>query len=305
MATLSIKMLNTLRRGKKKLSREAQEKIKQYILSQRADEVFFMDKSGKADIYYTAFGLMLSYLFGIKIDTRQARLQFEKRRSACNDLIHYAAYSRSLMLMDLIDGNYLRLLVGKNICRDTARHVSTTEGGSGMRVWGDDATIRLFPHNDPRSPYSRFIWLSLMEDSRQKIANKKEILESLGAYKVSGGGYSNIAGDASASVNATAAALSVKGQLGGYRLHKDVDYLYQAQDASGGFCASEEAPLPDILSTATALFVLNCYGLEPLYPPNDFIEAHWLESGGFSPTILEDTSDIEYTCYGLLALGTC
>ena len=286
MATLSIKMLNTLCRGKKKLSREAQENIKQYILSQRADEFFFIDKSGKADIYYTAFGLMLSHLFGLKMDTRQARIQFEKQRGACNDLIHYAAYSRSLMLTDLIDGNYLRLFVGKNICRD--------------------ATIRLFPHSDPRSPYSLFIWLSLMEDSRQKIAGKKEILESLGAYKALGGGYSNIAGDVSASVNATAAALSVKGQLGGYRrLHEDVDYLYQAQDASGGFCASEEAPLPDILSTATALFVLSCYGLKPLYPPNDFIEAHWLESGGFSPTILEDTSDIEYTFYGLLALGTC
>ncbi|KAA6313583.1 hypothetical protein EZS27_035667, partial [termite gut metagenome] len=64
-------------------------------------------------------------------------------------------------------------------------------------------------------------------------------------------------------------------------------------------------PLPDILTTATALFVLRCYGVEPRIRPDSFIEAHWLESGGFSPTILEEISDIEYTFYGLLALGTC
>jgi hypothetical protein len=29
-----------------------------------------------------------------------------------------------------------------------------------------------------------------------------------------------------------------------------------------------------------------------------------LDSGGFSATLLEDTSDVEYTFYGLLALGT-
>lgn len=288
MDTLSIKMLNTLRKGKEKLSREAQERIRQYIVSQRADEVFFMDKSRKGDIYYTAFGLMLSCLFDLSVDTRKARLQLEKQQTAYSDLIHYVACFRSLMLIERMRYPDLILLV-KMLT------------GKKQNV----PAFIAFPHNDSRSPYSRFIWLSLMEDRRQRVGNTKEILESLKAYKVPSGGYSNISGGMSASVNATAAALSVKGQLEGYNIREEVDYLYQAQEESGGFCATRETPLPDILTTATALFVLRCYGVEPRIRPDSFIEAHWLESGGFSPTILEEIGDIEYTFYGLLALGTC
>ena len=35
-----------------------------------------------------------------------------------------------------------------------------------------------------------------------------------------------------------------------------------------------------------------------------FVQAHWLESGGFAPTLLDDYSDVEYVFYGLLALGS-
>ena len=58
-----------------------------------------------------------------------------------------------------------------------------------------------------------------------------------------------------------------------------------------------------MLSTATSLVMLNCYGMKPKFAARDFIEAHWLDSGGFSATLMEDKSDVEYTFYGLLALG--
>jgi hypothetical protein len=146
-----------------------------------------------------------------------------------------------------------------------------------------------------------------MEDMRWQIHNKKEIIESLDSYRVPSGGYSNRVGGLSASTNATAAALSVRGQLAGYRynLTGDVKWLYELQDESGGFCANRQAPLPDMLSTATALFALRCYSIKPRVEPISFIEAHWLESGGFAPTLAERNSDIEYTFYGILALGTC
>ena len=144
-----------------------------------------------------------------------------------------------------------------------------------------------------------------MEDLHLQIDNKKGIMESLNAYRISGGGYSNRVDGLSASTNATAAALSVRGQLAGYKPTEDVTYLYERQDESGGFCATGQGFLPDLLSTATALFVLRCYGINPRINPASFIEAHWLESGGFAPTLAEENSDIEYTFYGILALGTC
>jgi hypothetical protein len=288
--TLSIRMMHTLRKGKDRLGREAQERVRQYIVSQMTERAFFMDKSGREDIYYTAFGLMLSYIFGVGMDTKEVRLRLETRYAGSGDLIHYAAFIRSLMIVELLEGKRLVMLLARLL----------PAGKTGMPVF------TAFPHNDCRSPYSRFIRLSLMEDMRRRIDKPEEIIESLEEYKVQdSGGYSNRAGGLSASTNATAAALSVKGQLAGYGRREDAACLYDWQDDSGGFYATRQTPLPDMLSTATALFVLRCYGVRPRIRPDDFIEAHWLESGGFSPTLPEESSDMEYTFYGILALGTC
>ena len=90
----------------------------------------------------------------------------------------------------------------------------------------------------------------------------------------------------------------------GYRKNDELDYLLHVQDASGGFRADAAAPVPDLLSTATALFVLRCYEVRPLVPTRDFIEAHWLDNGGFGATLWDEEGDVEYLFYGLLALGS-
>jgi hypothetical protein len=298
-STLSVKMMNILQKGKNRLSDDATGKIGKYIESQMTRHDLFMNKSGGEDIYYTAFGWMLSYLFGIKIRCEQARRQLQNLTADRSDLIRYAAYIRSEMLLDLLSGNYGRLLMKAIVPATGTETPAFSSSKVGMPAFSS------FPHDDCHSPYSTFIRLSLSEDMNCKIRNKKEITASLAAYRVPAGGYSNMAGNDTASVNATSAALSVKGQLEGYALNDDVDYLYRSQDDSGGFFASENTPLPDILSTATALFVLNCYGIAPRVDPRHFIEAHWLESGGFASVLFEETSDIEYTFYGLLALGAC
>ena len=92
-------------------------------------------------------------------------------------------------------------------------------------------------------------------------------------------------------------------------------WLHERQDESGGFRATEEAPVPDLLSTAVALFTLRLLGtgyncpLSIVHCPllrdaSDFIHAHWLDSGGFTPTVFDNYSDVEYVFYGLLALGS-
>ena len=92
-------------------------------------------------------------------------------------------------------------------------------------------------------------------------------------------------------------------------------WLHERQDESGGFRATDEAPVPDLLSTAVALFTLRLLGTEYNCPltivhcpllrdASDFIHAHWLDSGGFTPTVFDNYSDVEYVFYGLLALGS-
>ena len=82
-----------------------------------------------------------------------------------------------------------------------------------------------------------------------------------------------------------------------------LSWLQARQDETGGFHATDEAPIPDLLSTAVALFTLRLVGAEA-HDATNFIHAHWLDNGGFAPTILDDYSDVEYVFYGLLALGS-
>ena len=103
--------------------------------------------------------------------------------------------------------------------------------------------------------------------------------------------------------NAVCCLLAMQHQTGQPLDKNHVEWLRQRQDASGGFYASELAPTPDLLSTAVALFTLSLIGM-PVNDATSFIQAHWREGGGFTPSLLDDYSDVEYVFYGLLGLGT-
>lgn len=103
--------------------------------------------------------------------------------------------------------------------------------------------------------------------------------------------------------NAACCVLAMEHQMGRPLDAAWVGWLQQRQDETGGFYASEQAPVPDLLSTAVALFTLSLIGAEAK-DASSFIQAHWLDRGGFAPTLYDDYSDVEYVFYGLLALGT-
>lgn len=103
--------------------------------------------------------------------------------------------------------------------------------------------------------------------------------------------------------NACCCLLAMQYQIGYEPDAKRVEWLQERQDHTGGFYASEDAPVPDLLSTAVALFTLRLVGAD-VKDAMRFIHAHWLDNGGFAPTIFDDYSDVEYVFYGLLALGS-
>jgi hypothetical protein len=319
--TISMKLFNTLQKGKEQLGKEALDRIVGFVESQRTEEDSFKDKSGKADLYYTLFGWILSYILGIRLKQKKMTSYLLQQDTGKLDLIHYAAYMRCRMIGQLMKGGKAGLLLRSLFSTD----IKTLDEFDGL------------PHNDMQSPYTQFVWLSLLEDtgqikkfqvpgsefqvqssrfrvsgskfrvstSQRSLNFKPETLNlDFSRYHVKGGGFMNTRDGLTATTNATVAALAVKGQLTGYKENEDLFFLRDLQETSGGFSAAKASPVPDLLSTATSLFMLSCYGNRPKYPVRDFIEAHWLDSGGFSATLLDDKSDVEYTFYGLLALGT-
>jgi len=75
---------------------------------------------------------------------------------------------------------------------------------------------------------------------------------------------------------------------------------------NGSFSALKNSPIGDLLSTAVALYALKFIGADlRLIKPDclGFIDSLYHE-GSFRATSLDSESDIEYTFYGLLALGS-
>ena len=276
-------MFRFVQKAKKRLSPGAKRKISEYIRSQQIDNGLFTDRSHlTVDTYYSVFGLMLARIFGLDVDKKQAVNQLYSSKVNQYDLTSLSSYIRTAQLLSL---NVNKL--------DAAWKPKTVE----------DLILTSFPNGDPSSPYSQFLLWSLKEDLRYKVIDKAYILNLLDYYRTAEGGFSNMQGGACMSTNATVAALLLKGQIKKYTSDNNADILTKMQVNSGGFKASEIAPIPDLLSTATALFVLSCYKLTPRISATDFVEAHWNANGGFSGNVADENTDIEYTFYGLLALG--
>lgn len=279
--SVTIRLLQTLTRGCDSLGAEARALIVAFMLTQRTERGTYINKQGEEDLYYTSFGWLLESALGLEQDAEAMARYLAEFDAEHLDLVHYAALLRCRLMQKGAQGRLM--LLWEALQRTPIRELESF------------ATV---PNNDLASPYTQFVWMSLCEDTRNHYCKV-----SLEQYRTSDGGYANIRCAESMATNATAAALMVAGQCEGYDLER-VRPLVAMQHESGGFKASMVAPVPDLLSTATALFVLDCYGVQPRYDSSDFVEAHWLANGGFAATLLDDRSDVEYLFYGLLALGT-
>ena len=285
--SISSKMMSALERAKKRLATETREGLVSFLLSQQRGNGGFPNKGGLEDLYYTAFGWLVSYVLGIRLEADKMNAYLGQFKEEELDFVHYIAFMKCKMLHRLVSEGIMGMWLN---------------GWKASNVRSLDSFLE-FPHEDRHSPYNQFLWLSLLEDCHFRLMGKKQTLIDLQNYRVAGGGFSNLKQQEAASANATAAALMIKAQLAVYdRL--DAEALCKMQEDNGGFKAEEGAPIPDLLSTATALFALKNYGLKPLYNPAGFIEAHLADNGGFMATLLDEQCDVEYVFYGLLALGS-
>ena len=285
--SISTKLMVALERAKKRLTDDSYKRLMAFVQSQKTENGAFVNKGGQEDLYYTAFGWLVSYAMGIRLDANKMSAYIKQFDAEQLDLVHYMAWMK---------------------CKKLYRLVSEGVLGMWLSVWsvGNLRSLDSFseyPQGDRHSPYTQFLWLSVLEDNNARLIGKKQTLVDLQDYRKIGGGYANLKDNESASANATAAALMIKAQLSVYD-HDEAKALQKMQDESGGFKSEASSPMPDLLSTSTSLFALKNYGLKPLIDPKDFIEAHWLDNGGFAATLLDKQSDMEYVFYGLLALGS-
>jgi prenyltransferase beta subunit len=139
---------------------------------------------------------------------------------------------------------------------------------------------------------------------------RSQLIASLRRLETPDGAYTNqqspTTAPPSGSTNATAAAVTVLRHLGAAATPSAADWLLARAPLQGGFLAIPGAPMPDLLSTATALHALAGLGVSFDSCGErclDFIDSLWSNEGGFYGHWGDEFLDCEYTFYALLALG--
>lgn len=273
--------------------RDSTGRVLEFIQSQHHSGGGFVDRAGKPDLYYTGFGIQC--LQAVQADV-PADLIAGYLSTFGNgedlDVVHLATLARCYAAINVEPDP---LLKQKTI--DALAACRTTDGG-----WNTEGSA------DHGSTYGCFLSIGTLQDLNDPLPSAESIAPCLNSLATGDGGYANHPKLKMANTPATAAAVTLQHQLRLPIDPKSVEFLLSCHYSDGGFFAMPEAPMPDLLSTATALHALSAAGAEVDIIREsclDYCNSLWSGRGAFYGNWAEEEEDldVEYTYYGLLALG--
>ena len=251
----------------------------------------FQDRAGASDLYYTVFGLDALIALQEELPVEQTAAYLNGFGDGAGlDFVHLACLARGWAALRLRPDEALadRLLARIEACRSDDGGYATTPGAAHGTAYG------------------AFLAMGAYQDLGRSLPPADGLLESLQRLRAGDGSYGNHPGSKSGVTTATAAAVLVLRHLDAALDRAAGLWLLDRCHARGGFFASCSTPVPDLLSTATALHALSALHV-PLAglrdPCLDFVDSLWTNRGGFFGTWADDAVDCEYTFYALLALG--
>ena len=274
-----------------KLLGDSADLVAQFIRGQRNADGGFSNRAGDSDLYYTVFGLQA--LLALRVDLPVESAAVYLRRFGAGeglDLIHLSCLAGCWAMMP---ASVLPPAInGAMIAR--VESYRTADGGYHASREAGHGTA-----------YHAFLAMGAYQDLGAIPPSPDRVAASLASLASADGAFANDPGRPSGSTPATAAAVTLIRHLDMPASPALAGWLL-ARCRGGGFFASPDAPLPDLLSTATAL-----HALSSLHVPIDgireacldFVDSLWTSQGAFYGTWADDVPDCEYTFYGLLALG--
>jgi hypothetical protein len=251
----------------------------------------FQDRAGASDLYYTVFGLDALIALQDPLPVEQSAAYLNGFADGAGlDLVHLACLARAWAALRRQPDPRLAdpLLARIEACRHDDGGYATTSAAA---------------HS---SAYGAFLAMGAYQDLGRAVPEPARLVTSLERLRAADGSYANHPGLNTGVTTATAAAVLVLRHLDAALDRTAGLWLLDRCHARGGFFASRTTPVPDLLSTATALHALAALhvpiaGLRD--PCLDFVDSLWTNRGGFFGTWADDTADCEYTFYALLALG--
>jgi prenyltransferase beta subunit len=273
---------------------ESAELVAGFLKGQLHPDGGFRDRSGAADLYYTVFGLegLLALQQPLPVEaTRTYLAGFGGGEDL--DLVHLGCLARSWA------------------CLPAALRCDVPREEIGRRIEefrSADGAFHIERGAEHGSLYGCFVAFGAYQDLDLPLGGEREagILGCIDHLRAEDGGYANQADLPLGLTPATTAAVTLLRHLGRPPELALGEWLLARCAPGGGFFATPMAPLPDLLSTATALHALGSLpvSLDRIREPClDFVDSLWTNRGGFYGHWQDDAIDCEYTYYALLALG--
>jgi prenyltransferase beta subunit len=270
-------------------------RVLEFIQSQHHADGGFVDRAGKPDLYYTGFGIQC--LQAIQADVPQDRIANYLATFGDGedlDVVHLATLARCYTA---IETNTPAGLTERTV--QALANCRTDDGG-----WNQEAGA---VHG---STYGCFLAVGCLQDLGEPLPDPESIAPCLAALATDDGGYANHPKLKMANTPATAATITLQHQVRLPIDPKSIEFLLGCHYAEGGFFAMPGAPMPDLLSTATALHALSAANADAEVDSIretclDYCNSLWSGRGAFYGNWAEEEEDldVEYTYYGLLALG--
>jgi len=272
------------------LLHEAAPAVVEFLQGELAEDGGARDRAGKSDLYYTAF--RLDGLVALQAELPVEHVVPYLRRfgnGAELDLVHQACLARCWAAVGVTPDDSLVASV-----LEVVESHRSADGGYGVRVGASDGTV-----------YNAFLSLGAYQDLGRELPEPARLGASLARLRAADGGYADIVGLPAGTTPTTAAAVTLFRHLNVPAPSSVGRWLMSRAHPKGGFLALPQAPIPDLLSTATALHALVSLDV-PIEPVRDrcldFIDSLWT-GRGFCGHWQDDELDCEYAFYALLALG--
>jgi len=269
--------------------------VADFFARHQSEDGGFKGRTGESDLYYTVFGM--DGLIALERTPDYERLAAYVKGFGDGeglDFVHLCCLARCWSELKK-QGKELPLDVER--LQGRIEEYRSGDHGYNARAGSESGTA-----------YGAFLAVGAHQDLGCEVPRVMKLVQSLKLLEREDGGWANEPSMRMSSTNSTAAAVTVLRNLN-MPLNPGpiADYLFKLFHEQGGFLAAPQAPMPDLLSTATTLHALS--GLQvPLRKAAkeaclDYIDTLWTNEGAFHGNWADEFLDVEYTSYGLLALG--
>ena len=283
-------MLQVARLAPRSLGEEATARVADFVAAAFDDAGGAVDRAGGVDLYYTVFAL--DGLVALRRDLPSAATARWLERFGAGDgldLVHLACLARCWAAIDAAPDAGVR----DGLTTALLRHRSA-DGGFAAEPGAERGGV-----------YEAFLAHGAFEDLGVPLPDAERLARSVLDARCIDGGFARHPAAPEGVTTVTAAAVVLLRALGTSAPDGVADWLLARLHPQGGFQAAPRTPIPDLLSTATALHALACCGVDPgrwREPCLDFVDTLWT-GRAFCGSWQDDVADVEYTFYALLALG--